>query len=117
MPSNYRPTSLPGQSAKEMERCVHIYLIVINSVAIMLRTRRLTTYQLLHTYHQFCEAADNGSAVRTVFCNISKAFYRVCHKCLLHKLRGIGCSEKNIIMVQQLSFGPETKSSSKRHIL
>ena len=26
MPSNYRPTSLLSQSAKEMERCVHIYL-------------------------------------------------------------------------------------------
>ena len=31
--------------------------------------------------------------VRAVFCDISKAFDRVWHKGLLHKLRGIGCSE------------------------
>ena len=52
-----------------------------------------TTYQLLHTYHTFCEAVDSGKEVRAVFCDISKAFNRVWHKGLLHKLRGIGCSE------------------------
>ena len=42
----------------------------------------------------FCEAVDNGKEVRAVFCDISKAFDRVWHKGLLHKLRGIGCSGK-----------------------
>ena len=42
----------------------------------------------------FCEAVDNGKEVRTVFCDISKVFDRVWHKGLLHKLRGLGCSEK-----------------------
>ena len=28
----------------------------------------------------FCEAVDNGKEVRTVFCDISKAFDRVWHK-------------------------------------
>ena len=32
-----------------------------------------TTYQLLHTYHTFCEAVDSGKEVRAVFCDISKA--------------------------------------------
>ena len=36
---------------------------------------------------------DSGKEVRTVFCDISKAFDRVWHKCLLHKLSGIGCSD------------------------
>ena len=52
-----------------------------------------TTYQLLHTYHTFCEAVDNGKEVRVVFCDISKAFDRVWHKGLLHKMSGIGCSD------------------------
>lgn len=34
--------------------------------------------------------------MRTVFCDISKAFDRVWHRGLLHKLAGIGCSEKII---------------------
>ena len=36
-----------------------------------------TTYQLLHTFHQFYEAVDNGKEVRAVLCDISKAFDRV----------------------------------------
>ena len=56
-----------------------------------------TTYQLLHTYHQFCEAVDNGKEVRVVFCNISKAFDRIWHTCLLHKLRGLCCTENLLL--------------------
>ena len=52
-----------------------------------------TIYQLLHTYHTFCNAVDGGKEVRTVFCDISKAFDRVWHRGLLHKLSGIGCSD------------------------
>ena len=52
-----------------------------------------TTYQLIHTYHQFCQAVDSGKEVRAVFCDVSKAFDRVWHRGLLHKLAGIGCSE------------------------
>ena len=52
-----------------------------------------TTFQLLHTYHSFLEAVDSGKEVRVVFCDISKAFDRVCHRGLLHKLAGMGLSE------------------------
>ena len=51
-----------------------------------------TTYQLLHAYNNFCEIIDNGKEIRVVFCDISKAFNRVWHRGLLHKLRAIGCS-------------------------
>ena len=84
-----------------MERCIHKYLynfIVSNQILTPLQSGFVpgdsTTCQLLHTYHMFCEAVDNGKEVRTVFCDISKAFDQVWHKGLLHKLRGIGCSEK-----------------------
>ena len=53
-----------------------------------------TTNELLHTYHTFCNAVDSGKVVRAVFCNTSKAFDRVWHRGLLHKLSGIGCSDK-----------------------
>ena len=53
-----------------------------------------TTYQLLHTYHTFCNAVHDGKEKRAVFCDISKSFDRVWHRGLLHKLSGIGCSDR-----------------------
>ena len=41
-------------------------------------------------YDEFCKALDDGKEIRCVFCDISKAFDRVWHKGLLHKLRQIG---------------------------
>ena len=96
LPSSYRPISLLSQSAKVMERCVHKYHILTPLQSGFVRGDSIT-YQLLHTYHKFCEAIDNGKGVRAVFCDISKAFDRVWHKGLLHKLRGIGCSEKILL--------------------
>ena len=84
-----------------MERCIHKHLynyVVSHQLLTPFQSGFIqgdsTTYQLLHTYHTLCEAVDNGKEVRAVFCDISKAFDRVWHKGLLHKLRGIGCSEQ-----------------------
>ena len=100
-PSNYRPITLLSSVGKTMERCVHkrLYNYAIeHRILTPLQSGFIqvdsTTYQLLHTYHNFCEAIDNGKEIRVVFCDISKAFDRVWHRGLLHKLRAIGCSEK-----------------------
>ena len=84
-----------------MERCVHKYLynyIIENAILTPFQSGFVrgdsTTNQLLHTYHTFCNANDSGKEVRSVFCDISKAFDRVWHRGLLHKLSGIGCSDK-----------------------
>ena len=84
-----------------MERCVHKELFnYINDNKLLTPflsgfvAGDSTTFQLLHTYHMFCEAVDSGREVRVVFCNISKAFDRVWHRGLIHKLRGMGCSGK-----------------------
>ncbi|MCG7875203.1 MAG: reverse transcriptase family protein [Candidatus Thiodiazotropha endolucinida] len=101
LPNNYRPISLLSLVGKVMERCVHKHLynyIVEHQLLTPLQSGFVqgdsTTYQLLHTYHTFCEAVDSGKEVRAVFCDISKAFDRVWHKGLLHKLWGIGCSNE-----------------------
>ncbi|MCG8113671.1 MAG: reverse transcriptase domain-containing protein [Candidatus Thiodiazotropha taylori] len=100
LPSNYRPISLLSLVGKTMERCIHKHLynyVVSHQLITPFQSGFIkgdsTTNQLLHTYHTFCEAVDNGKEVRAVFCDISKAFDRVWHKGLLHKLRGIGCSD------------------------
>ena len=46
--------------------------------------------QLTFLYNTFCQALDSGKEVRTVFCNISKAFDRVWHVGLLHNVRIAG---------------------------
>ena len=51
-----------------------------------------TTNQLTFLYNTFCQALDAGKEVMTVFCGIGKAFDRVWHAGLLHKLRSIGNS-------------------------
>ena len=100
VPSNFRPVSLLSQIGKSMERCVHKhfynYLVQYQQLTPLQSgfiRGDSTTYQLLHTYHTICEAVDRGKEVRVVFCDISKAFDRVWHRGLLHKLKGIGCSE------------------------
>ena len=97
LPSNYRPISLLSIVGKLMERCIHkhIYNYVMEHKLITpfqsgFIKNDSTTYQLLKLNHTFCEAVDQGKEVRCVFCDISKAFDRVWHRGLLHKLSSIG---------------------------
>ena len=99
-PSNYRPITLLSSIGKVMERCVHKYLynyVIDHQILTPFHSGFIsgdsTTNQLLHTYHTFCNAVDCDKEVRAVFCDISKAFDRVWHRGLIHKLTGIGCSE------------------------
>ena len=99
--SNYRPISLLCQAGKAMERCVHKELYnSINDKNPLTPFQSAfvpgdsTTFQLLHTYHTFCEVVDSGKEVCVVFCDISKAFDRVWHRGLIHKLRDMGSSEE-----------------------
>ena len=99
LPSNYRPISLLSSTGKAIERCIHkhLYNYVIDSGLITPLQSRFkhgdsTNFQLIHTYHAFCEAVDSGKEVRAVFCDESKAFDRVWNRGLLYKLSCIGCS-------------------------
>ena len=101
-----------------MERCIYKYLynyIVSNQILTPLQSGFVpgdsTTCQHLHTYHMFCEAVGNGKEVRTVFCDISKAFDRVWHKGLVHKLRGTGCS------VNVLAWFSSYRSGRKQRVV
>ena len=76
-----------------MERCVHIHLynyIISHKMISPFQSGFVqgdsTTYQFLHIYHTFCEAVDSGREVREGLCDITKAFGRVWHKRLLHRM-------------------------------
>ena len=95
--SNYRPVSLLSIVGKVMERIIHKhvynFLLATNYLTPFqsgFRPGDSTTNQLIFMYNSFLKAVDQGKEVRTVFCDISKAFDRVWHKGLIEKLKGAG---------------------------
>ena len=49
-----------------------------------------TIMQLVYIVHEICEALEEGSEMRAVFLDITKAFDKVWHRGLIAKLRSIG---------------------------
>ena len=55
-------------------------------------------------YHELCVAGDNQKEVRVIFLDISKAFDKVWHKGLLHKMKKKWNNWKFTLLVSRLSF-------------
>ena len=94
---NYRPISLISSIGKVIEKIVHKHMFNYfndNSIITCLQSsfvpRDSTVNQLVDIYNTFCKALDNGLKVWAVFCDISKAFDRVCYKSLIYKLKRAG---------------------------
>ena len=97
--SNYRPISLLNSVAKLFEKLAFKYLynhLQDNNMLSSLQSGFIpgdsTVNQLAYLYHMFTEALDAGKEVRTVFCDISKAFDRLWHEGLIYKLKAAGIS-------------------------
>jgi len=82
-----------------MEKCVHKHLcnyLVSNKLITNLQSGFIpgvsTVFKPTMIYNDIAKAVDEGSEVRAVFCDISKAFDRVWHRYLLNKLSGLGIS-------------------------
>ena len=95
--SNYRPLSLLSTVGKVMEKTIHKHTFnffkdheVLTRLQSEFVSGDSTANQLVDIYNTFCKALDDGKEVRAVFCDISKAFDRVWHKCLLFKLKQAG---------------------------
>ena len=101
LPSNYRPISLLDSLEKVFERIIFKYLFnFLKDVDFFTPAQSgfmpgdSTVNQLTYLYHTFCNALDNGLEVRAVFFDISKAFDKVWHRGLLHKLNKAGIRGK-----------------------
>ena len=95
--SNYRPISLLNTESKVFERIVFKYVFnhlqdnnLLSSLQSGFMPGDSTVNQLTYLFNTFYQALDTGKEVRAVFCDISKAFDRVWHSGLLHKLKEAG---------------------------
>ena len=98
---NYRPVSLLSILAKVFERVVFRYLFKHFQDNFLLSIWQSgflpgasTVTQLVEMYNAFCQAVSDGKEIRITFLDISKAFDRVWHKGLIHKLARAGISGK-----------------------
>ena len=93
-PSNYRPISLTSVPCKMME---HIVLHILNEALDEFLHNRQHGFrrglscetQLCSTYHDLVKAAEDGLTTHAVMPDFKKAFDKVPHNLLLHKLRNI----------------------------
>ncbi|CAI2737970.1 unnamed protein product, partial [Dicrocoelium dendriticum] len=96
-PANYRPICLTSVVCKNMERivkcalqlhCEHLNLITPAQHGF--RRARSCITNLLIARETWAEAIDTRKRVDVIFIDFSKAFDKVPHVRLLHKLQGIG---------------------------
>ena len=95
--TNYRPVSLLPCLSKICEKVAFFHLFnFLNTIGFFykfqsgFRPGDSTVMQLVYIVHKIYEALEEGSEMRAVFLDISKAFDRVWHRGLIAKLRSIG---------------------------
>ena len=94
--TNYRPISITSCLGKIMEKIIFKYLYnylpeheILTTYQSGFRPNDSTTNQLLEIYHIILENLDKGKDIKFIFCDVSKAFDKVWHRGLLHKLKKI----------------------------
>ena len=94
---NYRPISLLSCVGKLLEKCVQKHLVhylkensIITPSQSGFTSGDSTIYQLLNIYDDFVSGLDRNIPTQAIFFDISKAFDRVWHRGLIHKLEAAG---------------------------
>ena len=95
--SNYHPISLLSSISKIREKIVfknlYDFLISVgflNKFQSGFRPGDGTINQLTYIIHTIYQALDMGKEIRMVFLDLSKAFDKVWHRRLIHKLENLG---------------------------
>jgi hypothetical protein len=95
--SNYRPITLLSCIGKIQERIIYIHLYKYLKENYLLTAKNSgfkeldsAVYQLVHITDKIHKALEAGKEICLVFLDVPKAFDRVWHAGLLHKLRCLG---------------------------
>ena len=97
LPENYRPVSLTSIICKTMESIIRDHIIkhmkdnnLFSQKQFGFIDGRSTTLQLLHVLHIWSDILDQGGSLDAVYCDFMKAFDKVPHKRLAHKVEKYG---------------------------
>ena len=108
LPQNYRPVSLTSITSKMIEHIItsamwkHIDCNdLINKNQHGFRKRFSTTTQLLDVIHHASRAFDNHRKYHIISFDFAKAFDKVPHNLLIHKLKGFEFHESIIKWIEQ----------------
>ena len=115
--TNHRPVSLLNAESKVFERLVFKHLfnhLRDNNILTPLQSGFIpgdsTVNQLTFLYNTFCRALDEGKEIIVVSSDIKKAFERVWHAALLHKLNACGIAYTFLDWFQRLLISKKTES-------
>jgi hypothetical protein len=92
---NYQPISLLSLISKVLERCVfnnikHQVFQQINHCQHRFVPGKLCVTQLIEVFEQIGCKLDNGEQIDVIYLDMSKAFDKVSHTKLLHRLHEFG---------------------------
>ncbi len=101
LPKNYRPISLTSHITKIFERVIRKHIVkyledngYMNSSQHGFRSGRSCLSQLLEHYKHILDAIEYNTNIDVIYLDFAKAFDKVDHGILAHKLRKLGITGK-----------------------